>query len=66
MAFCELLQEEITDEVCTKCWQDQMEELAKEYEANRLTIGKPRTIEHSDCKRENLIKEKEDDATRKV
>lgn len=52
--FCELLQEKVTAEECTKCWQDQMEELAREYEAHRLTVGKPRTITHEDCKKENV------------
>jgi len=53
--FCELLQEEVTAEECAKCWQDQMEELAKEYEARRLLVGGPRTITHQECKDENLI-----------
>lgn len=52
--FCELLQVEITDEECAKCWQDQMAELAREYEAHRLTVGEPRTIIHEDCKKENI------------
>lgn len=51
--FCELLQVKVTVEVCDKCWHDQMEELAKEYEANRLLVGEPRTITHDDCKKEN-------------
>ncbi len=54
MAFCELLQEEVTDEACAKCWQDQMGELAKEFEVHRLLVGEPRTITHEDCKKENL------------
>lgn len=52
--FCELLQETVTDGACDKCWADQMEELAKEFEVHRLLVGGPRTITHDECKRENL------------
>lgn len=52
---CELLQEEVTDEECNKCWDEQMKELAKEYEAHRLLIGEPQTITHEDCKKENVV-----------
>lgn len=55
MPFCELLQAEVTNEECTKCWKEQMSELAKEYEANRLLVGGPRTITREECKDENLI-----------
>ena len=51
--FCELLQEEVDDELCTKCWHDQIKEIANEYEANKLLVGAPRTVTHEDCKREN-------------
>ncbi len=53
--FCELLQEDITDEACTTCWDEQMYELAKEYMAHRLVADVPRTITHEDCKKENLL-----------
>lgn len=51
--FCELLQAEVTAEECAKCWRDQMEEITREYEANRLLVGQPRTITHEACKKEN-------------
>lgn len=56
--FCELLQEELTTEECTKCWQDQMEELAKEFEEHSLLLtgGPICTITHAECKRENILK----------
>ncbi len=55
LMFCELLQEELEAEECTECWKTQMNELAKEGEANRLIVGKPRTITHQECKDENII-----------
>lgn len=53
--FCEMLQEEITDEVCTQCWKDLMIELTREWEANRLLVGAPQTITREDCKKENIL-----------
>lgn len=54
--FCELLQEEVTDEECTKCWDEQMQELVKEFAGCCLLVGKPRTIAHEDCKKENILR----------
>lgn len=54
--WCELLNEEVTAEACAECWDSQMKELAEEFEARRLLVGKPRTITHNDCTKENILK----------
>ena len=54
--FCELLQEKVNDEQCKQCWEATMDELAREYEANRLFVGKPRTITHEICRTENILR----------
>lgn len=53
--YCELLQAQITESECTKCWEDQQEEIAKEFEVRSLFCDKPRTITHEMCRTENIL-----------